>query len=334
MRERPAPEVLIEGLLRGDRAALGRAISLIESKLPEDQERAQSLLDLLPPSPSDSVRIGITGPPGAGKSSFIERIGLELCRERDAKVAVLAIDPSSPESGGSLLGDKTRMEELSREPRAFIRPSPSSGLLGGVARHSAELVRLCEAAGYRYVFVETVGVGQSEYQVRELCDMVVLLLVTGSGDQLQALKRGIMETADLIAIHKADGPNAPKARALALEVRQALGMRTSGKSFTKVLTVSSLPDIPRSESGMGALLDAIDSWVLAAKANGAFDEKRWAQGQRRLESRVEEILVERFRQWWATRPSAEPEADNHSEAQRIQHWIAAFSAWLGRGGRS
>jgi len=335
MRERPTPEVLLDGILRGDRAALGRAISLIESRLPEDQARAQTLLDLLPPSASNTVRIGITGPPGAGKSSFIERLGLELCRERDAPVAVLAIDPSSPESGGSVLGDKTRMEELSREPRAFIRPSPSSGLLGGVARHSAELVRLCEAAGYRYLFIETVGVGQSEYQVRELCDVVVLLLLTGSGDQLQALKRGIMETADLIVIHKADGINAVRARSLALEVRQALGMRTTGKAFTKVMTASSLPDVPRSESGIAEIIDALDAWVLSAKAGGGFEAKRKEQMERRIRHRAEEALLEAFQNWLNSKPFREEIGlQKVRESEKIRQWMIEFAASLRPDSRS
>jgi LAO/AO transport system kinase len=197
----------IDGVRSADRTVLARAITLIESDLPADGDLAALLLDALLPHTGQALRVGITGVPGAGKSTFIDALGMHLIGERGENVAVLSVDPSSPISGGSILGDKTRMERLAVEERAFIRPSPARGHLGGVARRTRETMLLCEAAGYRNVLVETVGVGQSETAVRSMTDFFLLLMLAGAGDELQGMKRGIVEMLDGMAINKADGDN-------------------------------------------------------------------------------------------------------------------------------
>jgi LAO/AO transport system kinase len=215
-------EAYVDGVLRGDRVTLARAITLIESDLPADSELAARLLGAILPHTCSSRRIGITGVPGVGKSTFIDTLGMYLVRERGDKVAVLSVDPSSPVSGGSILGDKTRMERLSVEEWAFIRPSPSRGHLGGVARRTRETILLCEAAGYENILVETVGVGQSETAVRSMTDFFLLLMLAGAGDELQGMKRGIIEMIDGMAINKADGDNKPKAERARNEYANAL----------------------------------------------------------------------------------------------------------------
>ncbi|MCA9782050.1 MAG: methylmalonyl Co-A mutase-associated GTPase MeaB [Candidatus Cloacimonetes bacterium] len=211
---------LLSGVLAGDRASLARAITLVESTRADHRQQACELLDGLPERP-DSWRIGISGPPGAGKSTFLDAFGMELI-DSGHRVAVLAVDPSSSLSGGSILGDKTRMERLAREPAAFIRPSPSAGNLGGVGRRTREAIRVCEAAGFDRIFVETVGVGQSEGLVRTMVDVFLLLLLPGSGDSLQGIKRGIMELADGLFINKADGESRSAAERTANDYGQAL----------------------------------------------------------------------------------------------------------------
>lgn len=203
-RRRLTRDEYVEGILRGDRALLSRAITLVESLRPEHAALAEEVVEACLPRAGRSVRVGITGVPGAGKSTFIEALGLRLTRELGQKVAVLAVDPSSRVSRGSVLGDKTRMVSLANEPGAFIRPSPSGGSLGGVARRTREIMLLCEAAGFGTVLVETVGVGQSETEVRGMVDFFLLLMLPGAGDELQGMKRGIIEMTDLIAINKAD----------------------------------------------------------------------------------------------------------------------------------
>jgi len=215
-------EQYVEGVLGGDRVILARAITVIESDLPSDSELAARILDRLLPYSGNSRRIGITGVPGAGKSTFIDALGMLLIHEYGENLAVLSIDPSSPVSGGSILGDKTRMERLATEERAFIRPSPSRGHLGGVARRTRETMLLCEAAGYRNILVETVGVGQSETAVRSMTDFFLLLMLAGAGDELQGMKRGIIEMLDGMTITKADGDNKPKAERARAEYEHAL----------------------------------------------------------------------------------------------------------------
>jgi LAO/AO transport system kinase len=212
----------IDGVLSADRVVLARAITLVESQLPADGDVAARVLDALLPNTGRALRVGITGVPGVGKSTFIDALGMHLIRERGENVAVLSVDPSSPISGGSILGDKTRMERLAVEERAFIRPSPARGHLGGVARRTRETMLLCEAAGYRNVFVETVGVGQSETAVRSMTDFFLLLMLAGAGDELQGMKRGIIEMIDGMAINKADGDNKLKAERARMEYSGAL----------------------------------------------------------------------------------------------------------------
>ena len=210
-----------EALQSGDRRALAKAITLVESQLEPDRERAQSLVQGVLPQTGNSIRIGITGSPGVGKSTFIETFGLHVLK-KGKRVAVLAVDPSSPVSGGSILADKTRMEGLSREERAFIRPSPAGSALGGVAQRTRESMLLCEAAGFDVVLVETVGVGQSEHRVREMVDYFLVLLLPGAGDELQGIKKGVIELADAVVIHKADGKNLALAEDTARHYENAL----------------------------------------------------------------------------------------------------------------
>lgn len=232
----------MEGVLRGDRTILARTITVIESELPADGELAVRILDAVLPHTGRSRRVGITGVPGAGKSTFIDALGMHLIRDRGESVAVLSIDPSSPFSGGSILGDKTRMERLAVEERAFIRPSPSGGHLGGVARRTRETVLLCEAAGFGNILVETVGVGQSETAVRSMTDFFLLLMLAGAGDELQGIKRGIIEMLDGMAINKADGDNKPKADRARIEYASALHLfPASPDGWTpRVLTCSAI----------------------------------------------------------------------------------------------
>ncbi len=235
-------ERYLEGILRGDRVTLARAITLIESERPADAELAARLLDSILPHTGKSRRVGITGVPGAGKSTFIDALGMHLIREYAERIAVLSIDPSSPISGGSILGDKTRMERLCVEERAFIRPSPARGHLGGVARRTRETILLCEAAGFENILIETVGVGQSETAVRSMADFFLLLMLAGAGDELQGMKRGIIEMIDGLAINKADGDNLPKAERARVEYAGALHLfPASADGWTpRVLTCSAL----------------------------------------------------------------------------------------------
>ncbi len=232
---------LAEAIINGNRRALAKGITLIESSLDSHKEQAAELLSLLTKKKKSSIRIGISGVPGAGKSTFIEAFGMHVIHEGN-KIAVLAVDPSSPISGGSILGDKTRMAELSMNENAFIRPSPSSGNLGGVAKKTRETIILCEAAGYNVILVETVGVGQSEIAVSEMTDFFVLMLIAGGGDELQGIKKGIMEIADLILINKADGQNEIAAELAKKEYLNALHYITPREENwkTDVLTISSL----------------------------------------------------------------------------------------------
>ena len=217
------PERLAEGLARGDRRALARSITLVESSLPEHRRSAEALLDAVAGLAPAALRIAVSGAPGAGKSTFIEALG-RCVIARNLRPAVLAVDPSSSLSGGSILGDKTRMPELARHPAAFVRPSPTRGVYGGVARRTPEVIMLCEAAGFDPIVVETVGTGQSEAEVTSMVDMLVLLVLPGGGDELQGIKRGIMELADLVLVNKADGVLAESAAATASEYASAVGL--------------------------------------------------------------------------------------------------------------
>ena len=221
----PSTAALTEGVLAGNRAVLGRAITLVESRHPKRQEQAQELLHRLLPHAGNAHRVGITGVPGVGKSTFIESLGTSLTA-KGSKVAVLAVDPTSSRTGGSILGDKTRMAALAADRNAFIRPSPSAGTLGGVARATRETMVVLEAAGYDVVLVETVGVGQSETTVAEMVDFFLVLMLPGAGDELQGIKKGILELADMVAVNKADGDNAKRAQAAAREYAAALHILT------------------------------------------------------------------------------------------------------------
>ena len=232
--------LLAEAILAGDRRALAKAITLVESVRPQDRKASQELLNEILPHTGNSIRIGITGVPGVGKSTFIESFGQTVIAQ-DKKVAVLAVDPSSPVAGGSILGDKTRMEQLSREPNAFIRPSPAGKALGGVALKTRESMLLCEAAGFDVVVVETVGVGQSEHQVGSMVDFFLILLLPGGGDELQGIKKGILELADSILINKADGESENLANKTRLHYQSALSLLTqSGFWSPEVRTCSAL----------------------------------------------------------------------------------------------
>ncbi len=280
---------LARGVLEGKRAALGRAITLVESQLPQHRQQAQALLTQLQ-SPALKPRIGFTGPPGAGKSSLIESLGMFLLNQHpQARLAVLAVDPSSQISGGSLLGDKTRMEELARHPRAYIRPSPNGRTLGGVALRTLDVIRLCEAAGFDYVFVETVGVGQAETVVSQLVDTVVLVALPGAGDDLQGIKRGIMESADLVAVNKADGERKKlAARALAHfhAALKLLPSRTPGWD-PPVMLVSALE-----QTGLSELLEALERHFQFLLDSS--EDWRAHQAGYWFEKAVEETIFQRF----------------------------------------
>lgn len=280
----------IQGVLSNDRAMLGRAITLVESEAERHISQAQAMLQELLPHSGRSIRIGITGVPGVGKSSFIERFGVYLI-EQGHRVAVLAIDPSSSLSRGSILGDKTRMEELTRLPAAFIRPSPTGGTLGGVARKTRESIVVCEAAGFDIILIETVGVGQSEIAARSMVDMFLLLLITGAGDELQALKKGIVEIADALIITKADGENRTRAIAARADYLRALRYLAPVTNDWKpqVLTCSAL-----NGEGMPEILALIWQFVEKMRANGQFEERRKKQALSWLHTLISEALNRRF----------------------------------------
>jgi LAO/AO transport system kinase len=263
----------VAGLAHGDRAVLAQAITLVESNRASDRAAADALLQAILPQTGKAHRIGITGVPGVGKSTTIDQLGLNLITAGH-KVAVLAVDPTSSRTGGSILGDKTRMNRLSQDTRAFIRPSPTSGTLGGVARKTRETLALCEAAGFDVVIVETVGVGQSETTVADMVDIFVVLLLAGAGDDLQGIKKGIIELADIIAINKADGDNIPRATAAAAEYASALHILTPADAFWQppVLTISG-----RDNHGLAKLWDTITAHRTTMTKAGAFQTRRQHQ---------------------------------------------------------
>jgi LAO/AO transport system kinase len=269
----PPPDVLAEGILAGNRTHLARGITLMESQAPAHNAAAADLLARCLPHSGGSLRLGITGVPGAGKSTFIESFGLWLC-ERGHRLAVLAVDPSSARTGGSILGDKTRMEDLSRHPSAFIRPSPSGTNLGGVAARTREAMLLCEAAGYDILLIETVGVGQSEVTVRSMTDCFILLQIAGAGDELQGIKKGIVELADLILVNKADGDNRSRAERARSEYARVLQYLQPATPDWKpvALAVSALDGI-----GLDKVWETLEHFTAGQRAAGHFTARRQVQ---------------------------------------------------------
>ncbi len=289
-RRQFSPEEYAQGVLRADRSLLAQTITVIESNAAARIAEAQSILALLRPHTGRSVRVGVTGVPGAGKSSLIEVFGTWLCRQ-GKKVAVLAVDPSSSVSHGSILGDKTRMEQLAREPNAFIRPSPSGGALGGVARKTRETILVCEAAGYDVILVETVGVGQGEIAVRSMVDFLLLLTITGGGDDLQGMKRGSLELADAVVVAKADGENVARAQVTRRMLQDSLhyfAPPTPGWP-ARALTCSA-----RTGEGVPALWTMVGEFVNLTRENGALTERRRRQNLAWAQTMIEGALHDRF----------------------------------------
>ena len=284
------PEEYFEGIRRGDMTILSQAVTLVESNLLADQAIAQKVIEMCLPYAGHSVRVGITGVPGAGKSTFIESLGSELC-DKGKRLAVLAIDPSSERSRGSILGDKTRMNELSVKSNAFIRPSPSAGSLGGVARKTRETIVLCEAAGFDTILVETVGVGQSETAAHSMVDYFLLLQVTGTGDELQGIKRGIMEMADGIAINKCDGNNIERARAARVGFKNALALFPPTLSGWKpdAICCSSID-----HSGVMEVWENIEQFIAFTKKNGFFEAHRTEQAKYWMYETINQALLDGF----------------------------------------
>jgi LAO/AO transport system kinase len=281
----------VDGILSGDRAILARAITLIESSRTADRELAEQITEDCLTSSGPSLRVGITGVPGAGKSSLIETLGRFLIDDLDQNLAVLAIDPSSQLSGGSILGDKTRMGSLASSERAFIRPSPSRGAFGGVAQHTREAMLLCEAAGYRNILVETVGVGQSETAVHDMVDFFVLVLLAGAGDELQGIKRGVMELADLVAINKADGTGLAAAERTAAEANNALHFFPGSPSGW---TPRAFACSAHTGHGIPDLWNRVLEHSVITRANGWFARNRCEQRRRWMRESVEQGLGRLF----------------------------------------
>ena len=292
LRRRKPPDVdaLVAGVCAGERSQLAKAITLVESAAPKHQAAAQQLMQGILPHSGGALRIGLTGVPGAGKSTFIEALGMMLCK-RGQKVAVLAVDPSSSRTGGSILGDKTRMEELSRQEHTFIRPSPSGNSLGGVAARTREALLLCEAAGYDVVLVETVGVGQSETAVRTMTDFFLLLQIAGVGDELQGIKKGVIELADAIVVNKADGDNRLRAEQTRTEYSKVLHFL---HPFTpgwqpKALTCSAL-----NAEGIEAIWELIEGFREALTQSGVFQARRSEQNVDWFRSLLQQAVMQRF----------------------------------------
>ena len=316
-RKRYTADEYVAGILDGNITILSQAVTLVESSLHEHQEIAQEIIEKCLPHAGKSVRVGITGVPGAGKSTSIDSFGMHLINAGH-KLAVLAIDPSSERSKGSILGDKTRMEALSREKNAFIRPSPSAGSLGGVARKTRETIVLCEAAGFDTIFVETVGVGQSETAVHSMVDFFLLIQLAGTGDELQGIKRGIMEMADGIIINKADGDNIKKAELAAAQFRNALHLFPPSDSgwSPKVLTYSGYYGL-----GIKEIWDMVNEYVAFTKKNGYFDYKRNEQAKYWMYESINDSLRDKF--------YTNPEVENMlqpTERQVLNNEISSFVA--------
>ena len=289
-RKEYTPAEFVEGILKGNITILSQAVTLVESSKYEHQQMAQEIIEKCLPHAGKSVRIGITGVPGAGKSTSIDAFGMHLIGQ-GRKLAVLAIDPSSERSKGSILGDKTRMEKLSVHPKSFIRPSPSAGSLGGVARKTRETIVLCEAAGFDKIFVETVGVGQSETAVHSMVDFFLLIQLAGTGDELQGIKRGIMEMADGIVINKADGDNLERAKLAAAQFRNALHLFPAPESgwTPQVLTYSGFYNI-----GVQEVWDMVYKYIDFVKDNGYFEYRRNEQSKYWMYETINEQLRDSF----------------------------------------
>lgn len=280
----------VEGVLAGNRTLLARAITLIESNAPAHRATAREILRRCLPHSGKSIRLGITGTPGAGKSTFIECLGMKLCNAKH-NVAVLTVDPSSSRTGGSVLGDKTRMEELTREPNAYIRPSPSGGALGGVAAKTREAMLLCEAAGYNVIIIETVGVGQSEVAVRTMVDFFLLLQIAGGGDELQGIKKGVIEMADAIAVNKADGSNINRARAAKVEYSRVLHYLSP---YTAGWTPQALTCSAESGAGVDDIWQLVARFCEELKADGRFESIRSDQNKHWLNALLKEAVLQQF----------------------------------------
>lgn len=306
-KERQVPVAkLANEILAGSRLALARGITLLESMTENDKKAGQQLLQKALPHAGDSIRIGVTGVPGAGKSTFIEQFGLMLC-EMNYKVAVLAIDPSSSLTGGSILGDKTRMEQLASHPNAFIRPSPTSGTLGGVHRRSRETMLLCEAAGYDIILIETVGVGQSETAVRNMVDFFMLLALTGAGDDLQGMKKGIMELADMIIVHKADGKNERPAKRTVREYKQILHfLQPASPGWMS----TALPVSSREQTGFDGVWETILTFKQTMKEGKFWDTRRQTQTKDWFHTLIRDRLIDSF--------FAEPGKEEHVKTLETQ----------------
>jgi LAO/AO transport system kinase len=325
-----ATEALIAALRRGDRRALARAITLVESTRADHREEAERLVAALLPDTGGAVRIGISGPPGAGKSTFIERFGLDgIALGRH--IAVLAVDPASKRGGGAILGDKTRMTELGRAPGAFIRPSSAGGKAGGVARHTREAILLCEAAGFDAVLVETVGIGQSETAAAEIVDMFVLILPPASGDELQGIKRGVVELADLVLVNKADGELAAAAHRSAADYASALQLLRPPlpEWQVPVRAVSALEG-----TGIAEIWDDVAQFRAALQRSGAWSRRRAEQARAALWSEIGDSLLDHFRAAPTVAPllaalEAEVIAGTRTPTAAARTLLAAF---LGRAG--
>ena len=312
------PDYYVQGVLDSNRLMLSRTITLIESSLPNHQEMAATIIEKLLPHTGNAVRLGITGVPGAGKSTFIESFGT-LLTDLGHRVAVLAIDPSSARSGGSVLGDKTRMLELSVNDRAFIRPSPSGGTLGGVARKTRETMLACEAAGFDVVIIETVGVGQSETAVASMVDFFLVLMIAGAGDELQGIKKGILEVADTIVINKADGDNVTRAERARREYETALHILTPGSAHwsPQVLTCSALK-----KTGLTEIWETVNQHRAALEAAGELQSKRKKQALDWMYFLLEEGL----RSWFFNHPQIQarlPELHGAIDQQTVSPTSAA-----------
>jgi len=317
-RKRYSVAEYVEGILKGDITILSQAVTLIESSKHEHQALAQEIIEKCLPHTGKSIRIGFTGVPGAGKSTSIDTFGMHIIRQ-GRRLAVLAIDPSSERSKGSILGDKTRMEELSREKNAFIRPSPTAGSLGGVARKTRETIILCEAAGFDTVFVETVGVGQSETAVHSMVDFFLLIQLAGTGDELQGIKRGIMEMADGIVINKADGDNIERARMAASAFRNALHLFPLPASgwTPKVLTYSGYYSL-----GIKEVWEMIDEYVAFVQAKGYFERRRNEQAKYWMYESINDMLRDRFYNYPCI-ASTLPEMERRVLNNEISSFVAA-----------